>query len=301
MKLSNFTYLVRQGARNVLSNKLMSFACIGVLVACLLLIGGAALFSLNVNSMVRYVEQQNQVVAFLSDDIQENEAQAMGEAFLALDNVLEVSYVSKEDALENQRREMAEFADLLDGLEDDNPLPRSYIIRIDDSAILTKTVDELRGIAGVNKVNAATDVAKILTGLKRGVSIAGTGIVLILVAVSVVIITNTIKLTVFSRRKEINIMKYVGATDTFIRLPFLVEGMFIGLLAACLAFLLLGFGYTYLLKWIGENYAAQLAVVYNNTIDFWDIASYLFASFAGLGIFIGAVGSGLFVRKYLKV
>jgi len=302
MRLHNFTYLLKEGARNVVSNKLMSLASIGVLMACLLLIGSATLFSLNVNSIVRYVEQQNEVVAFLEADLTREDVQVLELTLGQMDNILETTYISKDAALEQQKADIGpEFEGLLDGLEDDNPLLDRFILRVGDPSRIENTVAALRATDGILKVNAATEVSYILAGLKQAVTVAGMTIVAILVVVSVVIITNTIKLTVFSRRKEINIMKYVGATDLFIRMPFLVEGMLIGLLAATLAFLMLGYGYTYLLGWIGENYAAQLPIVVDNAIDFWEFAPQLLAGFAGLGVFIGVVGSGVFVRKYLKV
>lgn len=302
MRLHNFTYLFKEGARNVFSNKLMSLASIGVLMACLLLIGSATLFSLNVNSIVRYVEQQNEVVAFLEDDLTREDIQVLELTLGEMDNILETTYISKDAALEQQKADIGpEFEGLLDGLEEDNPLLDRFILRVGDPSRIENTVAALRATDGILKVNAATEVSYILAGLKRAVTVAGMAIVAILVVVSVVIITNTIKLTVFSRRKEINIMKYVGATDLFIRMPFLVEGMLIGLFAATLAFLMLGFGYTYLLEWMGKNYATQLPIVIDNAIDFWEFATQLFAGFAGLGVFIGVVGSGIFVRKYLKV
>jgi len=302
MRLHNFTYLLKEGARNVVSNKLMSLASIGVLMACLLLIGSATLFSLNVNSIVRYVEQQNEVVAFLEEDLTREDVQVLELTLGQMDNILETTYISKDAALEQQKADIGpEFEGLLDGLEDDNPLLDRFILRVGDPSRIENTVAAIRATDGILKVNAATEVSYILAGLKRAVTVAGMTIVAILVVVSVVIITNTIKLTVFSRRKEINIMKYVGATDLFIRMPFLVEGMLIGLLAATLAFLMLGYGYTYLLEWIGKNYAVQLPIVIDNAIDFWEFAPQLLAGFAGLGVFIGVVGSGVFVRKYLKV
>lgn len=301
MRLHNFSYLFKEGARNVMSNKLMSFACIGVLVACLLLIGSAALFTLNVNSIVRHVEQQNEIVVFLSEDLSREEAEVMDLSLRNMDNILDITFVSGEEALENLRQKTdEEFAGLFEGLEDDTLLD-SYVLRIRDSSMIEDTVAILRGMDGVFKVNAATDVAQILLGLKRTVSYAGATVVAILAVVSVLIITNTIKITVFARRKEINIMKYVGATDTFIRLPFLVEGMLIGLLAAALAFLILGLGYTYLLQWVNENYAQMLPLIIDNAVDFRPIAPQMFGAFAAFGVFIGIVGSGVFVRRYLKV
>ena len=302
MRFHNFAYLLRQGARNVLRNRLMSFACIGVLVACMLLIGGAAMISLNVNAMIRFVEDQNEVMVFLEDTITDADIALMDLSLSGFDNIARFTFVSKAEVLQRQK-ELAgpEDAPMFDFPEEDNPFPNTYIVQIRDLARIEDTVARLRGLEGVEKVNASTEVAEILVAVRQAVAASGAGVVFILIAVSIVIITNNIKLTIFSRRKEINIMKYVGATDVFIRMPFLVEGMLIGLISAILAFLALGFGYTYLLQWIGDKFGGFLGPVFDKAIDFWSISNYIFGAFAALGIVIGAVGSGIFVRKHLKV
>lgn len=301
MRLHNIGYLIKEGARNIFSNKLMSFACIGVLVACFLLIGGAVLLSLSVNNMVEYVENQNEIVAFLDDDVSATQASAIGRTLEEMDNIGEVIFVSKEEALEEEKAQAEEYGDIFEGLEDDNPLPDKYIIQIESIDALSGTIEAVEATDGVQKVLAQTDVARILAGVKKAVNYAGTAIVLILVLVSMIIITNTIKLTVFSRRKEINIMKYVGATDSFIRMPYLVEGMLIGLLAAILAFALLGGGYTYLLSWANQHYGSQLGIVLESAVTFGEAGVMLFVGFALIGVLIGMTGSMLFVRKYLRV
>lgn len=300
MRLHNFAYLFKEGTKGVFHNKLMSFACIGVLVACLLLIGGAILFTLNVNSIANVVEEQNEVVAILKDELSREDIDLVGLKLTANDNIISVKFVSREEALEQEKLKFGKDAFLLDGIGADT-YPNIYILRIGDLSILEETVAEITALDGVDKVYASTEVAHILVGVKNAVYFAGAGIVLILVAVSVVIITNTIKLSVFSRRKEINIMKYVGATDGFIRMPFLVEGMIIGLMAALFAFLLIGGAYTYLLQWAAENYGQSLGVFIENAVSFDSIALELLIGFTALGVFIGVVGSGSFVRKYLKV
>ena len=275
MRLHNFGYLVKEGARSVVRNKLMSFACIGVLVACMLLIGGAAMLSLNVTAMVGFVEEQNEVSIFLEDWLTPSDLEMMELELGSMGNIARSTFVSKEEALEEL---MLQDPVMFGGLEEDNPMPNKFIVQIDDLARIEDTVAKLREIA-----------------------YSGAVIVAILLVVSVVIITNNIKLTIYSRRREINIMKYVGATDTFIRMPFLVEGVLIGLLSAIMAFLILGFGYTYLIAWIGEKFSAFLGPIFGRAIDFWSIAHYIFGAFATMGVFIGAVGSGIFVRKHLRV
>lgn len=302
MRLHNVTYLLKEGGRNIFSNKLMSFACIGVLVACFLLIGSAFLLSLTVSNVVEYVENQNEIVAFLDDGVTTRQAEEIGNQLRELENVSRITFVSKSDGLEKEKVKVEDdFRGLYDGLEDDNPLPDKYDIQIKQPLILDETIEEINAIPGVSKVLAQTDVTSALAGLKKAVNYSGACVIIILVAVSVVIITNTIKLTVYSRRKEINIMKYVGATDSFIRMPFLVEGMLIGMIAATAAFLLLGVGYTYLLRWAAEQHGDFLGIVLTSTVDFRTVALQIFLGFAAIGVFIGTVGSGVFVRKYLKV
>ncbi len=298
MRLHNFGYLVKEGARSVVRNKLMSFACIGVLVACMLLIGGAAMLSLNVTAMVGFVEEQNEVSIFLEDWLTPSDLEMMELELGSMGNIARSTFVSKEEALEEL---MLQDPVMFGGLEEDNPMPNKFIVQIDDLARIEDTVAKLREMEGVEKVNANTDVASMLVTVRKAIAYSGAVIVAILLVVSVVIITNNIKLTIYSRRREINIMKYVGATDTFIRMPFLVEGVLIGLLSAIMAFLILGFGYTYLIAWIGEKFSAFLGPIFGRAIDFWSIAHYIFGAFATMGVFIGAVGSGIFVRKHLRV
>jgi cell division transport system permease protein len=304
MRAHNFLFLFKQGTKNVLSNKLMSFASIGVLIACFLLIGAAVLFTIDVNEVAAYIGDQNEVVVYLDERLSDNDIDVVDLEIRGISNILEIKYSSKEDNLARLAEKLGEDpAVLLNNPDADNPLFASYQLRLADPAIFEDTIKTLSGIDGVYKVEGSSEVANTLVAIQQAVLWAGIGIVAILVVVSVVIITNTIKLTVFSRRKEINIMKYVGATDTFIRLPFLVEGMLIGLLAAAIAFFILGFGYTYLMNWLAENYMNDfiLGFFLANAIEFRDIALYMFGGFAALGCLLGVIASGFFVRKYLRV
>jgi len=302
MRLHNFGYLIKEGAKNVVQNRLMSFACIGVLVACMLLIGGAALLSLNVSAMVDFVEDQNELVVYLEDWMTPQDVEVMNVNLSGFENIASFTFVCRHDSLEQLIAGAGEDAILYIGLRgEENPLPDIYIVSVSDLAYMSETVARLREMRGVNRVNYSAEVATILVALRRAVAYSGMVVVGILIAVSVVIITNNIKLTVFARRKEISIMKYVGATDAFIRMPFLVEGIILGLAAAILAFLILGFGYTYLLGWIEDQFGGNVGPLFARAIDFWYIAPYVFGAFAGMGVFIGMIGSGAFVRKYLKV
>lgn len=304
MRAHNFLFLFRTGAKNVLSNKLMSFASIGVLIACFLLIGVAVLFSMDLSLVATYMGDQNEVNVYLDENLRNSDIEVVDLKIRGIENVVEISYSSKEDNLKKLAEKLGETPEtLLNDPQADNPLFASYQLRIADPEHFTETMKALEAIDGVKKVEGSAELADTLLAIQTAVLYGGIAIVAILVIVSTVIITNTIKLTVFSRRREINIMKYVGATDTFIRLPFLVEGMLIGILAAAIAFFILGFGYTYLIRWLQEGYQNDFLIGFfiSNAIEFKDVGIYMFGGFSALGCLIGILGSGFFVRRYLKV
>ena len=303
MRTSSLGYLIKEGAKNVFHNRLMSFASIGVLTACLILIGGATLLTMNINAVVGYVEDQNEVMAFLEDSVAEDEDQvaAMQAAIEDLDGVGEVTYVSREEVLEEQMAADEELADLLSGLEADNPFPATFRIRVDDLDLIEEIIQQVESMEGVEDINAALDLAATVLDIKSIVSFSGTFIVVILGVVALVIVGNTIKITVFNRRKEISIMKYVGATNTFIRLPFVVEGILLGLFSAVIAFLLLWGGYTYVMQWVSEAPSSWLQMVYNSFVPFEQVAPLLLGGFAAAGVGIGVLGSMCFIGKFMKV
>lgn len=301
MKGSSFGYLIKEGAKNIYANRLMSFASIGTLVACMLLIGSSLLFSLNVNQAVGYVEQQNEVEVELADELTDEQIKDVDKEIALIDNIYEQIFISKEVLMEELKEQSDDLAILLEGLEEDNPLYNSYRVKVKDLSYLSGTVMKLEAIEGVSEVRAPDMVGEIMTNVKYAVSSAGFFIVVILLVVSLVIMGNTIKVTVFNRRKEINIMKYVGATDAFIRLPFFVEGFLLGLLSALISFGLLWVGYDYILGVIAQNPSTWMAQIYSNLIPFEEIALNLLGWFMGGGIFIGVFGSMFFVNKYLKV
>ncbi len=301
MKGNNFAYLLKEGARNVWVNRLMSLASIGVLIACMLLMGGAMLISYNINEAVGYVENQNEVVVFLNEDVSQEQIEAIGETLKNTDNVQEPKYVSKDESLDKMIEDMGESEDIMNGLLNENPLLDSYEIRIGDLSRLRETVSSIEGIDGVYKTVSPTEAADTLTSIKHIVNISGSAIVFILFVVSVMIIANTIKITVFNRRKEVSIMKYVGATDGFIKLPFIIEGVIIGVVSSVIAYAALWLGYQYVLEKLLLNNSAWLQGVAQSFIPFKSIAVMVAVGFFGSGIGIGAIGSSIFVNKYLKV
>lgn len=301
MKGSSFSYLIKEGARNIWVNRMMSLASIGILVSCMLLIGSAILLSINLNGMVSYVENQNEMVAFLEDSADGITVSAVEAALNSNDNVDSFAFVSREEALERYSEIVPDS--LLENLEQDKEevFPLSFRITLKDLSLIDETTAQIESIPGIMRVNAPTNVAETVTGIKRAVYICGSGIVIILLAVTLIIIANTIKVTVFNRRKEINIMKFVGATDRFIRMPFVVEGILLGVISACIAYLLLWGGYTYLINYVQTQASATLSAFLKNLVPFSQVAKQLLASFAVGGIAIGVFGSMIFVRKHLKV
>ena len=301
MKGSSFSYLIKEGARNLWVNRMMSLASIGILVSCMLLIGSAILLSINLNGMVSYVENQNEMVAFLEDSADDVTVSAVEAALNSNDNVDSFAFVSREEALERYSEIVPDS--LLENLEQDKEevFPLSFRITLKDLSLIDETTAQIESIPGIMRVNAPTNVAETVTGIKRAVYICGSGIVIILLAVTLIIIANTIKVTVFNRRKEINIMKFVGATDRFIRMPFVVEGILLGVISACIAYLLLWGGYTYLINYVQTQASATLSAFLKNLVPFSQVAKQLLASFAVGGIAIGVFGSMIFVRKHLKV
>lgn len=301
MRGSSFGYLIRVGIRSVFKNRLMSFAAIGVLVACLMLIGMAGLLSLNVNSIIGYLEDQNEVIVFVEDGTDQQGLENLDLDLHSVDNIIEVTLVTKEETLESYKQRLGEDGELLDYFNEDIPFPDAFQVRVDDLARLEDTLATIDGLENVLKVNAPTDIASTIVSIRQAVYIGGAGIVIILAVVALIIIANTIKITVFNRRKEINIMKFVGATDTFIRLPFIVEGMMLGLIAASIAFFIVWGGYEYFISWMIGSQSSLFAMFRDQMIPFMDIALWMFGAFAGAGVFIGVGGSMIFVRRYLRV
>lgn len=302
MKGSSLGYLIKEGARNIYANRMMSFASIGTLVACMLLIGASISLSINVNQVVGFLERQNKVVAFVADDISEEEIIQIDAKLALIDNLESPEFYSKEEILEMETEALGENAAAYEGLEgEENPFPATYIMTVKDLDKLEETVAQVEAVPGIYKVNAPDIVAEVILALKNAVTAGGYIIVGLLLVVSLVIIANTIKITVFNRRKEINIMKYVGATDAFIRLPFVVEGLLLGLISALVSFGLLWLGYDYIMNILSETSSAWIAQAYGSMLPFDTIALQMLGYFCAGGIGVGVIGCMVFVNKYLKV
>lgn len=300
MRLSSGGYLIKQGFKNLWHNRLLALTSIGVLTTSLVIVGIALLVTLNINSMVSYVESQNEIVVFL-DEVDDEQVSELITNINKTVNVADVKYVSKEQGLEEQKKKLGASGALLDGLEDENPLPDSFIVKIENASIIGQTIDEIKGMENVIQVNAADDVASTLVSVKKLINTFGVALIVALSVISLVIITNTIKATIFTRRKEINIMKYVGATNTFIRVPFIVEGVLLGAVSASIGFLCIKFGYGWFENVFAKETTAWLQSAFENIIEFGSIQNEVLIFFATVGVLFGVCGSLISVRKYAKV
>lgn len=305
MKISGFGYLLKQGAKNVWINRLMSIACIGVMTACLLIVGASMLVSLNITRFMGYIESQNEVVVFVEQGVNEAGCSVIEKKIASLDNVDHYTYISSAQALEAERENFGEYADLLDGITpEENPLPASFRVVLKNLETIEESLTELRGLQGIEKVDAPVEMSNTIVSLKNIVMYAGGAVVILLLVVSLVIIANTVKITVFNHRREINIMKYCGATDTYIRLPYLVEGTIIGVIAALLSYSIIFVLYQRGVEWIAQNEDAAtgfLQSLADQLLPFSTVAFPMLLIFLAFGLLVGLLGSVVFVKKYLKV
>lgn len=293
MKGASLKYLTKEGFRSVWVNKLMSLASIAVLMACLVIIGLGAMIFFNINALLDSVENQNVIIAFAQNDATDEDVSIIGNKIKALDNVEDCIFVPKDDALLEQRESMGADAALLDGLEE-NPLPDAYKVVVKDLNKFGDTVSQLKAIDGVQRVRESSDVAAKLVNIRKAVTIISIGIVALLFIVSLFIISNTIRITMFSRKLEISIMKAVGATNWFIRWPFMIEGVNLGVISCLVSFVVLIGIYS------GIQYICSGLIDQFKLVNFWDYAWYILGIFAAIGIFTGSVGSLISMSKYLK-
>lgn len=302
MKFSNFKYLVKQGFLNFKENRVMSVASIGVVLSCLIIVGVCGLLALNINSFATFLGDQNEIVVYLYDDASEAEIDAIDDFIKSNSNISSYNYVSKEEALEEQMGYLGEYGELLESYQgEDNPLPASFRCKVKNLELIAETSDAIAKLEGVEIMSTPTELAGVLVTIKNAAYYGGFAVLAILVFVSIVVISNTIRLTVFARRKEINIMKFVGATNGFIRLPFIVEGLIIGTIGALLTFAILSGAYYYLLNYMATTATGWLETVAAVLIPYRTIWWKMLAIFAGFGWFIGGVGSAISMKRYLKV
>lgn len=233
---SSFKYLTKEGFKNVWTNRMMSLASIAVLMSCLVLIGSAAMMFVNIDSLLSKIEEENVVMVYVEDETTDAELADMESQINALGNISKVEFVSKVDAWAEQLDTMEEAqAEFFTQISSDIPLPDAYKVTVENLDSFDKTVEDLKGLDHIDTIRENKDLAQKLVAIRHGISIISIVIVAVLFVISLFIISNTIRLTVYSRRLEISIMKSVGATNSFVRFPFVIEGIILGVLSGALS------------------------------------------------------------------
>lgn len=301
MKLSGVRYLTRQGFDNVWKNRMMAFASFCVLLVSLLLVGLSILFYININSIIGGIENKNEVIVFLDENITPAQTMETEVLLKQIDNIDEVRFYSKDDAFEDMKKSMSEYEELFDSLGDDNPLVDSFRIKIKDISLTSETVTLINELDHIYSIRAPYDFVNILTEMKKIITLVASAIIIALAIVSMVIISNTTKASVFARRNEISIMKYVGATNTFIRIPFFVEGMITGMAAGIAATVITWLGYDAVVDLLTNEVNILNIIGMGSIVSFSDIVLKGALSYILAGAFVGALGSVLSTRKHLNV
>lgn len=300
MKFSSFRYLVKEGLKNVWHNRVMSFTSIGVLTTCLIIVGAAYLITVNVTSMVSFIENESEMVVIVAD-IDDTAVTQLEADIKSIANVKACTFVSKSQGLENAKAMLEGDGFLLDGFEDRNVIPAMFEIRVKDLELSRETAAQLASLNGVELVQASHEVADTLTYVQTTVNTFGFILIGALGVISLVIIANTIKATIFTRRKEINIMKYVGATNSFIRIPFVVEGFMLGLISSTLSFFIVWGSYHYLTSALTMGGSVWLQSAFESIIPFEQLAADVGIFFIGTGTLLGMIGSAISIRNHARV
>ncbi|MBQ2846841.1 MAG: permease-like cell division protein FtsX [Clostridia bacterium] len=296
--MGNLGYLTKEGFRNLKVNKLMSVASITVLFSCLMLIGIAFMLLVNIEAFISGIESENVIMVYVDMEASDYEHIKLGNDLRSLENVAFVEEIDKETAYQEILSDLDEgLKEYLSGLNE-NPLPDAYRVTISNMEGFEEVVNQIKQLSGIERVYENSTLARQLEGIRNSVTYISLGMIALLLVVSLFIISNTIKVTMFSRRLEISIMKSVGATNSFIRWPFMIEGIIIGLIAGLLAFAAVWGIYEFGLS----SFTAVLSSfgTGEKQINFLDYAPYLVAAFVGIGIFTAVFGSATSIRKYLK-
>lgn len=292
---AGFAYYVREGLSSVFVHGFTSLAAMLVIAACLMITGIFSLVAYNIDLQIRELEGKSEIVIYIDEEVSREDAKALGSRIKKIDNIKTADFVTKEQLFEDYLESLGEDAYVMEELRDDNPLRDSYQITMKDVSLHKETVEELEALDGVAASSSMQEVSDRLIQIRKVVNLISVTLVALLGAVSVFIIANTVKLAMFARKEEIAVMKMVGATNHFIRAPFVVEGMFLGMCAALLAFFVQWGVYAYVTKQLAEG-TAILTMVSFGTV--WQpVLGLMLAA----GLVLGVGGSVITIRRFLKV
>ena len=296
MRINNLGYLIKEGFHGIFLHGFMSFAAICVTIACLLIVGSFSILAYNLDVMVEKLNQTSEIMVYVDSSLSDAEARSIGTKINQLDNVQNAVFVSREEALQNFVSDHNNNA-AFNGVQAQD-LRHRYVVTLEDNALMKQTDDQLQLIPGVAKTDAAYELAEGFTTIQNVLNIASVALIAMLLVISLLIISNTIKLAMYDRKDEIAIMKMVGATNSFIRLPFIVEGFTLGMIGA-----ILGFG----LEWIlYDSLVERIASV--DALRLFSFVSFtgellvpMLITFGSAGLFVGIVGSWTSIRKFMDV
>lgn len=295
MRINNLGYLIKEGIRGIFLHGFRSFAAVFATVVCLLIVGTFAGLTYNVEIMVRDMNLTSEILVYIDEDLSDAEARSVGTDINAIANVYQAVFVPREEAFEN-------FQDSMNGDEalsgvDASVLRHRYKVTLADNGQIQKTVEQIQQIDGVVNVSAAVDLAEKFSSLQNVLHLASAVIIVVLLVVTLMVIANTVKMAMMDRQVEIAIMRMVGATNGFIRLPYVIEGFILGMFGAGLAFFLEWIGYDLMLNWLDQY---NLGAVFK-FVPFTQLLVPMVVTFAAAGLIVGIVGSWTSIRRFLKV
>lgn len=296
MIFRNAKYFFAQGVKGLVSNSLMTLASVGIVIASLVIFGFFMLFGMNLNSVGEQIKEQCEINVYMPNEMDRDSVRAIGSQLSAIENVKEAQLYTKEERLQNYKEGVyQEQAAVIDTLEQDNPLRDAYILVLEDVSRANQVAEAAKQIPGVEDVVNRQDLIQQILSITNTIKNVSFWVLVILALISVFIISNTIKLGMFARRKEINIMKFVGATDWFIRWPFIIEGMILGAVGAALASVIVMMGYGSVLPNIQE-FMGNIQLLVSG-----EVVHIVITAFMIMGIGIGMAGSVMSIRKHLHV
>ena len=301
MKYNVVSYLIGEGIKNVFKNKKSTISALTIMCLCMIVFGIFFIIGENINNIMKVVQMEQGMQVFLKVDTPSDRVEDIGRQIKEINGINTTQYISKSEAIEQLKEGLKEYASTTEGVSED-AFPDSFIVTLTNLELNEQVQEQIKTIVGedFDSIQSANEVVTKLLGIAKGVRMFTFGLLLMLVIISLVIISNTIKLTVHARRKEISIMKYVGATNSFIRWPFIVEGMIIGIVSALIAILIVGLAYNSIIpKMLELDIVKEMEII--QFVSFSDMFSLMLIVYFILGIGIGVVGSSISMRKYLEV
>ena len=295
MRINNLGYLIKEGVKGIFLHGFMSFAAVCVTVACLLIVGSFACLTYNVTLMVEDLNKTNELMVYIDSELTDSEARSVGTKINRIDNVLQATFVSREEALKNFVEDHKGDAAFSGVVAED--LRHRFVVTLEDNTLMEQTYSQIEKIPGVANITAEFELAEGFSTLQRVLQIASIAVIAVLLVVSLLIISNTVKLAMYDRRDEIAIMKMVGATNGFIRLPFVVEGFALGMIGAAVAFALEWVMYDALVLKIQQIDTLKLFTF----VPFDELLVPMVITFGAAGLFVGIVGSWTSIRKFMDV